>query len=515
MTGMESKSGAESSPLRGKSSWLPRCLLRLLPAGFAGEVKELCAMAGPLFLSNVMVFLVNIVSSIFCGHLGKIELNSVILAIAVINVTAMSVGTGLASALDTLISQTYGGKNMKQIGIILQRGILILSLFCFPCSAIFINTEYILLLFRQNPEVARLTQAYVMIFIPALPAVFLYLLQTRYLNNQGIIWPQVFTAVVVNIINAAVNAVFLYGLKMGIKGSAWANAISQFALCFFLFIYIYVKKLHVETWEGWSRNCLQEWGSFIHLAIPSMLMMCIVWWSFEIGAFLVGLISVVELGAEAIMLQLVTSCYMIPVGFSVAASIRIGNALGAGHVNQAKLIAKVSVICTVFISVLTAALVVGLKEYVPFIFTSNRDITHLVSRLLLLFAPFHVLEAISITCGGILRGTGKQKIGATVNAVVYYIIGLPIGISLMFVVKLGVIGLWCGMISCVFLQASIFGTYIVQLNWDKVCQEETCITLTRVVYRIKTILEILFCQIFVLVTNPQKSWNRKKIVLQK
>lgn len=55
----------------------------------------------------------------------------------------------------SLLTQTYGGKNLKQVGTILQRGILILLLCCFPCWALFINTERILLLIQQDPEVSR------------------------------------------------------------------------------------------------------------------------------------------------------------------------------------------------------------------------------------------------------------------------------------------------------------------------------------------------------------------------
>ncbi|XP_071992357.1 multidrug and toxin extrusion protein 2-like isoform X2 [Engystomops pustulosus] len=418
-----------------------------------------------------MVFLINIVSSIFCGHLGKIELDSVTLAVAVINVTGISVGSGLASACDTLMSQTYGGQNVKRVGIILQRGILILLLCCFPCWAIFINTEQVLLLCRQNPDVARLTQKYVMVFIPALPVVFLYQLQTRYLQSQGIIWPQVITGFAVNLFNVAVNAIFMYGLKLGVVGSAWANTISQFAMSGLLFVYIIWKKLHLLTWGGWSKDCLQEWGTFIGLAIPSMLMVCIEWWSFEIGGFLAGLISVVELGAQAIMLELATAAYMISVGFSVAASVRIGNALGAGNVEHAKTSCKVALLCIVFCSVLTGSLLAGLKDVIAYIFTTDREIVSLVSRLMLIFAPFHICDAIAGTCAGILRGSGKQKIGAVTNAVGYYLVGLPIGISLMFAVKLGVIGLWSGMIFPVFLQASFFMVYTLRMNWDKACQE--------------------------------------------
>lgn len=77
------------------------------------------------------------------------------LAVSMGSVTGIAIGTGLASACDTLMSQSYGGKNLKRVGTILQRGILILLLSCFPCWAIFINTEHILLLLNQDPEVSR------------------------------------------------------------------------------------------------------------------------------------------------------------------------------------------------------------------------------------------------------------------------------------------------------------------------------------------------------------------------
>ncbi|KAF7663219.1 hypothetical protein LDENG_00216800, partial [Lucifuga dentata] len=281
-----------------------------IPEIYWNETVQLFKLAGPVVISQLMTFLISFVSMVFCGHLGKIQLAAVSLAVAVVNVSGISIGTGLSLTCDTLISQTYGSGNLKRVGVVLQRGVLILLLACFPCWALLINTEPILLAVRQKPEVASLSQLYVMIFMPALPAAFMYQLQTRYLQNQAIIWPQVITGMIGNVANAIINYIFLYHLDLGVAGSAAANVISQYFLAVFLYVYICWRGLHKATWAGWSLDCLQEWGPFVLLAVPSMLMLCLEWWLFEVGGFLAGLFGESELGAQTIVYQLSSTSYM-------------------------------------------------------------------------------------------------------------------------------------------------------------------------------------------------------------
>ncbi|NWW62866.1 S47A2 protein, partial [Ifrita kowaldi] len=144
---------------------------------------------------------------------------------------------------------------------------------------------------------------------------------------------------------------------------------------------------------GWSRECLVDWGSFIWLAVPGMVMMCIEWWTFEIGSFLAGLISVVELGAQSVIYELASVAYMVPLGISVAASVRVGNALGAGDVVQAKTSCITALLCTGVFAVVVAALLGSLRNVVGYIFTNDMEIVSLVSKVMLIFGPFHLLDA--------------------------------------------------------------------------------------------------------------------------
>uniref|UniRef100_A0AAV2J7W4 Multidrug and toxin extrusion protein n=1 Tax=Knipowitschia caucasica TaxID=637954 RepID=A0AAV2J7W4_KNICA len=415
--------------------------------------------------------MIGFVSMVFCGHLGKTELAGVALAIAIINVTGLSIGSGLSSACDTLISQTYGSGNFKHVGVILQRSILILLLSCFPCWAVLINTEAILLAVRQSAEVARLAQLYVKIFMPALPAVFMYQLQGRYLQNQGIIWPQVISGAIGNVFNVITNYVFLHVLKLGVEGSGAANTISQFSLTVILFLYIYIGKLHKATWDGWSMECLREWGQFLSLALPSMIMMCSEWWLYEVASFLAGVISEVELGAQSIVYELAIIVYMIPVGFSIAASVRVGTALGAGNIEQARVATKVSLGCTVVVSCITAIVLGSSGNVIAYIFTSEREIIERVALVMKFYGLVHISEAFAGCMYGIVRGSGKQKIAAVGIFIFYYFVGFPVGVSMMFPLKFGIIGLWIGFLISALGICIFFAIYFCKFNWKNAMEE--------------------------------------------
>ncbi|XP_070839137.1 multidrug and toxin extrusion protein 1 [Chaetodon trifascialis] len=457
----------EAVAVSSKLFWCA-CVRRWLPLVYREELYHVLKLTGPLLLSRILNFLLPFVTTIFCGHISNAALAGYALASATINVTTSATGYGLALACDTLISQTFGSKNMKRVGVILQRSSLILLLFCLPCWGLLINSYKLLLLMHQEDEVARIAHLYVMVFLPAVPAMFLHFLQVAYLQNQGIILPQLYTAAAANVFNLAANYVLIISLDLGVLGSAIANSLSQIAICLLLYGYIRWKKLHQKTWGGWSTDCLQEWDSYMKLAIPSLFMVCFEWWIWEIGGFLAGVLGEVDLAAQHVLNEIGTIMYMCPLGIHAATCVCVGNALGAGNTARAIVTCKVVLVLSGLLAVMQGISIVCSKSVIGYIFTSDEEIVAIVSKNLTVYIFVQFFDSLLCVCSGILVGSGMQKIAALSNLVSYYCIGLPVGVALMFAAQLRILGLWLGLLTCSSLQACFFLVLISKLNWKKI-----------------------------------------------
>ncbi|MEQ2256763.1 hypothetical protein ILYODFUR_027445, partial [Ilyodon furcidens] len=151
-----------------------------------------------------------------------------------------------------------------------------------------------------------------------------------------------------------------------------------------------------------------------------------------------------------------------------AACVRVGNALGAGNTSRAIVTCKVALVLSGVLAVFQGFILAGCKSVIGYIFTSDENIVQLVSENLTVYTFLQFLDAVLCVCSGILVGCGMQKIAALSNLVFYYFIGLPVGIALMFAAQLRILGLWLGLLICVFIQTSFFLVLIFKADWKKV-----------------------------------------------
>nr|AAH91970.1 Zgc:113362 protein [Danio rerio]AAI64191.1 Zgc:113362 protein [Danio rerio] len=207
------------------------------------------------------------------------------------------------------------------------------------------------------------------------------------------------------------------------------------------------------------------------LAIPSTLMLCFEWWIYEIGGFLAGMLGEVDLAAQHVLLEIGSIAYMFPLGVHAAACVRVGNALGAGDTVRALITSKVTLMISGILAFAQGIGIALTKSKLGYIFTSDESIVAIVSQNLTLYVFLQFFDALVCVCSGILLGAGKQKIAAVSNLICYYCIGLPVGISLMFLAELRILGLWLGLLICVIIQTCFFTTLIFKLDWKKVTEQ--------------------------------------------
>ncbi|KAF7720899.1 hypothetical protein EC973_005787 [Apophysomyces ossiformis] len=418
-------------------------------------------------------------ASIFTlGHLGPTELAASALATMFANVSAWSVAFGTATALDTLCSQAWTGAHDKTlVGIHLQRALLILSLMFIPIAIVWWNATSILLSLDQEPELAYHAGLFLRILLLGAPAFIAFEAIKKYLQAQGIMKASTYVLMIVSPVNFGVNYMLVYcePFKLGFIGAPLATGISYWLMLIMLLGYIHYFE-GKAAWGGWSREALTEWWPFIRLAVPGIMMVCSEWWAFEISALASSYLGTVNLAAQSILLTSCSATYTIPFGISVAASNRVGNALGAGLPDRAKQASSMALIFAVGFGLLNSLFFFTTRSFFGYLFTSDVDVVQRVAHILPLCALFQVADGLAGVCGGVIRGLGRQKVAAYINLFAYYLLAIPFGLALTFKAGWELTGLWVGLTVALFLGAGGEVLFLMMIDW----YSETRRTLARV-----------------------------------
>ncbi|KAK6130550.1 hypothetical protein DH2020_035696 [Rehmannia glutinosa] len=170
------------------------------------------------------------ISMLFLGYLGELELAGGSLSIGVANITGYSVISGLAMGMDPICGQAYGAKQFKLLGLTLQRTVLLLLTTSIPISFMWLNMKRILLWCNQDEEISETAQNFIVFAVPDL--FFLSILHPLriYLRTQGITLPLTYCSTVSVILHVPLNFLLVGYFKMGISGVALAMALTNLNL---------------------------------------------------------------------------------------------------------------------------------------------------------------------------------------------------------------------------------------------------------------------------------------------
>lgn len=436
------------------------------------EAKTLTSYSLPLMATFLMQYSLTVASIFTVGHLGTAELGAVSLASMTANITGYAIYQGLATSLDTLCAQAYGSGRKKLVGLQMQRMIYFLWAITVPIAIVWLLADKILLALVPEPAVAELAGLYLKVVVLGAPGIAAFEAAKRFVQAQGLFSASLYVLLFCAPLNAFMNWLFVWHFKIGFVGAPIAVAITDNLLPLGLWVYVYYfSKKGMSCWNGFTKQALRNWGPMVKLALPGVIMVEAEVLAFEILTFVSSYFGVEVLAAQSVLATLTSITFMIPFPLSIAASTRVANLIGATLADAAKLTSKVALVGAVIIGIFNVTLLSALKDYIPYLFTSDKEVIELVSAILPLCAAFQLFDALAALCNGILRGLGRQHFGGYVQLFCYYVIAMPISMGTAFGLGWGLWGLWTGVALALGLVAMSEFVYLYYTDWQRSVEE--------------------------------------------
>ena len=415
-----------------------------------GELVPMLRLALPVIAAEMGWMAMGIVDTLMVGPLGPAAIGAVgtgsILYFAVI-----VVGFGILYALDTFVSQAFGAGRVADCHRWLFAGFQLAGLLTIVLSVISLALVAALPAFSLHPDILALIQPYMLHLSWSTPALLVYAVCRRYLQAMHVVSHVMWGLLVANLVNAGLNWVLIYGNlgapALGVVGSAYATVFSRVALAAFLWWVIVSRErrrpsgLHDVPFV-WDSDRIRR---IVWLGLPVAAQLLVEVGVFAAAAALAARIAPAAIAAHQIVLNIVGFIFMIPLGLSSAAAVRVGHAIGRGDADAARAAGWLALTLAAGVMTMSALMLVTVPEVLVRLFTTDPVVIKVGMGLLLVAAVFQLFDGVQAVSTGALRGLGNTRTPMIVNVIGHWILGLPLGYVLAFRYGWGAQGLWTGL----------------------------------------------------------------------
>jgi MATE family multidrug resistance protein len=414
------------------------------------ELAAMVALALPVVLSELGWVAQGIVDTIMVGKLGPVAIGAVALGNAVYYSPSLF-GIGLLLGLDTLVAQAHGRKDHDDCHRWLAQAVYLACIVTLPLMLLIFLASFGFASFGIAPQVAGPAAGYLRVLNWGTLPLLLYGGTRRYLQGVGQVRVVTVTLVVANLINWFGNWALIYGRlglpAMGVNGSALSTVVSRIFMAAALlgFAWRYERRRGHPLFRNWAGPSLARIRQLVKLGAPAAGQIVLEVGAWNMATFSAGWLTPVALATHQIVLNYASLTYMVPLGISAAAAVSVGQAVGAGDLERARRAGWLALALGTGFMLLAA--VAFLTAPVPLIALYTRDpqVMAVGTSLLGIVAAFQIFDGIQTVSTGALRGLGETRIPMYANLVGYWVLGLPLGFFLCFVLHWGIYGLWIGL----------------------------------------------------------------------
>ncbi|MDF1778015.1 MAG: MATE family efflux transporter [Rhizobiaceae bacterium] len=422
---------------------------------WSGHAKATLSLGIPLIGAQLAQIAINVTDTIMIGWLGATELAAGVLATQSFFLLFIF-GSGFSIAVMPLAAQANGSGDARGVRRSVRMGLWLALAYAAIVMPILWMTEYILLAAGQDPDIAALAGDYIRVAQWAMLPALLIMVFRSYLSAleraQVVLW----ATLAGTLANILLNYMFIFGNfgapRMGIVGAAVASLGTTSVTCVALLIYS-VTKEHLRRYELLVRFWRPDWqalGELLRLGWPIGATILAEVGLFAGAAIMIGWIGTIELAAHGIALQLAGIAFMLPLGLSSAATVRVGNAFGRGDWLGLSRAGTVSIVLVILVTLATAILFWAVPEPLVGLFLdeNNPDAHNVMLNavpLLAVAATFQLVDGLQVIGAGLLRGLKDTKIPMLFAIFSYWPVGMTLAYIFAFPMGFGATGVWWGL----------------------------------------------------------------------
>ena len=432
------------------------------------EFLPMLKIAVPVVMAELGWMAMGVVDTVMVGGIGPEAISAAGVGNAM-HIAFAIFGMAIMLGLDTLVSQAYGARDIRDCHRWFFDGLTLAGLLAVPIMTLLILVWFAIPLLGFHDAVRPLLQSYFGVLILSTPFLLAYAVCRRYLQGMHAAMPVMLALVTANLINAAGNYVLIYGHygfpALGVAGSAWATVISRlYMMGSLLFAVWWVDRrrtAEILPRESLPAEALAEAGHglwhvdrafnanrlkrLLALGLPAASQVGAEVGVFALATALSGMLDPISSAAHQIALNMAGVAFMIPLGLGSAGAVRVGHAVGARDRRRAAAAGWTAILLATAVMVASGLLFVLLPGQLIALFSTDPRVLSVGSSLLFLAAIFQLFDGIQGVVTGTLRGLGDTRTPMVVNLVAHWLFGLPTSYVLCFVVGWGVWGLWIGL----------------------------------------------------------------------
>ena len=430
-------------------------------SNYTKEFNYNLKLAYPVILGMLGHTLVAFVDNVMVGQLGTAELAAVSLADSFMFI-AMSLGIGFSTAITPLVAKADGEGNFHYGKLTFKHGLFLCVILSFILFLGVFLSKPILYVMQQPQEVVELAIPYLNLVAASLIPLIVFQSFKQFSDGMSMTKYPMIATLIANIINVVLNYLFIFGKfgfpELGVVGAAIGTLVSRIIMVFYLwFLLLRNNKTRPYLLDLNFLNLSKEMiNKLFNLGFPSAMQMFFEVAIFTAAIWLSGILGKNPQAANQIALNLSSMTFMIAMGLSVVATIRVGNQMGLNKYVELRRIAFSIFLIAILFAIIFASLFLIFNDILPKLYLDfddpskifdNYEVLEIAKTLLIIAAIFQISDTIQVIALGALRGMQDVLIPTLITFISYWVIGFPISYYLSMYTEYKSTGIWIGLLA--------------------------------------------------------------------